>query len=519
MHKSDFTVLFDLDGTLLNTLGDLADAINGTLRAFGYPEKTDKEVLASIGSGLRKAIKTVMPGDPGDAEVDAAFKLLREEYRKCYLNRTAPYPGVPEMLRELRGRGFRIAVLSNKADEYTSGLVNKHFQGLVDAASGETQGVPLKPAPDSAFAMLSRVGGTPGRAVYVGDSEVDAATARNAGIPCVLVSWGFRDRSALEREAAGGDPDISESVRSIPIADNTDEAMKMILAAETSTRTLYISDLDGTLLNENAQFSEYTKRVIYELSQIGVNFSIATARSPASALKVIEPIRVTAPVILMNGALVYDTSEGRYLKVEGIPAGAALSIVGAMRRTGVSGFMYVMEGDGLRVYYENLDAPPLRMFYENRKRLFGKVFTKIETTYEDIIGSGARVIYFTLRGSKDDMSPVRDEFAKIDGIGTVVCDDDYTPDLCFLECFGSGVSKRAAVRYLRELGGFGRVVGFGDNLNDLPLFYECDERYAPENAKDELKAAATAVIGSNRDDGVARFLSSRFNLPDTDINR
>jgi hydroxymethylpyrimidine pyrophosphatase-like HAD family hydrolase len=112
------------------------------------------------------------------------------------------------------------------------------------------------------------------------------------------------------------------------------------------------------------------------------------------------------------------------------------------------------------------------------------------------------------------MSPIRDEFAKVPGTGSVVCDDDYTPDLCFLECFGSGVSKRAAVRFLRELGGYDRVVGFGDNLNDLPMFDECDECYAPENAKDELKAAAAAVIGSNREDGVARWLARRLNLRD-----
>ena len=537
MPHSDFTVLFDLDGTLLNTLGDLADAINFAVRTLGFPEKTDAEVLESIGNGLRRAVIKVLPEGQSDATIDAGLALLREQYKKCYMARTYPYPGVLELLNALRERGFRIGILSNKAEEFTSGLVKKHFSGLADAAAGERPGVPLKPAPDAVRAILSEIGGDPGRCVYVGDSEVDIATAGNAGIPCVLVSWGFRSRDVLVnacREAAAS----FAGADAIPIADDTAEALAALLAVEEVTlitesekqcppdrqslniyqksipgpkKTLYISDLDGTLLDGGARFSDYTLRVIHELISLGENFSVATGRSPASAIKVLEPIRVTAPVIMMNGALVYDTATSKYLRVEGLVPDAAPRVVDVMRRLGVDSFMYSMDGDSLKVYYENLSAAPLRKFHDDRSKAFGKVFTKT-ASFDEIINACGRIIYFVFRGSKREMIPIYDELIKIPGLEALICEDDYTPDLCFLESYGSGVSKSAAVRYLRELGGFDYVVGFGDNLNDLPLFTECDECYAPENAKDEVKAAATAIIGSNAEDGVARWLSRRLNM-------
>jgi len=217
--KNGKTAIFDLDGTLLNTLGDLADAINHTMRALGYPEKTDAEVLAAIGNGIRRAIVSVLPGGADAAEVETALALFREEYKNCYLNRTYPYPGIVDLLRTLKGMGYKIAVISNKSDTFTAGLVNKHFGPLIDAAFGERPGIPLKPAPDAVYEILSAVGADPGRTVYIGDSEVDAATARNANIPCILVSWGFRSRDSL----------ILSGAHSDSIVDTADEVLARIL--------------------------------------------------------------------------------------------------------------------------------------------------------------------------------------------------------------------------------------------------------------------------------------------------
>ena len=273
-----------------------------------------------------------------------------------------------------------------------------------------------------------------------------------------------------------------------------------------SKDTLYISDLDGTLFGADAALSAYTAQTINSLIDQGMRFSIATARSPASTFQLIAPIRVNAPIIMMNGVLIYDMRQKQYAKVEPIGSSAALAIVKIMRNLGAYSFMYAMEDQILNVYYETLEPPPLRMFYEERTRLFNKKFTET-ASFEAVINSGERVVYFMLRGARAEMELINSELLKVAGINSVVCDDNYVAGLCFLECFGVGASKSAAVRYLRETGGFRRVVGFGDNLNDLPLFAECDECYAPSNAMDAVKAAATAVIGSNAGDGIARWLS------------
>ena len=520
MSNVDFTVLFDLDGTLLNTLGDLADAINYTMRKLGYPEKTDAEVLAAIGSGLRRAIEIVLPEEADASEVDPALGILREQYAKCYMNRTHPYPGIMELLRELRADGYKIAVISNKTDAFTVGLINKHFKGLVDAAMGEQPGIPLKPDPEAVRTIISQVGGVPEKTVYIGDSDVDIATARNAGIPCVLVSWGFRSRELLL--GAGADP--------ASIADSAEEVLTKIRAiaarrkmdsnvgvrceneniSEREGKTLYISDLDGTLFDGDARISEYTAREINRLIRQGMHFTVATARSPASTFQLIEPINVNAPIIMMNGVLIYDPISRRYINVERIDAAAASGIAETMRRFGMNGFMYALCDNALMTYYTNLESKPLRMFYEERTRLFNKKFVKTES-FDKVIRSGKQVVYFMLRGVESELKPVCDEFVKIPGIKAILCEDNYIPELYFLECFGSGASKGKAVRYLRELGGYDLVVGFGDNMNDLPFFLECDECYAPENAQKDVKSAATAVIGANVSDGVARWLCGRFN--------
>ena len=259
-----YTVLFDLDGTLLDTLGDITDAINFALCTLGFPEKTKAEVRAAVGNGLRKAIEAALPdaatmataaATGGEAAttadaaadaaatttadaVDAAIRLYRERYQECYMNRTQPYPGIMDALRELAGRGYATVVLSNKSDTFTNNLVKHYFGGLVTAAAGERPGVPLKPAPDAVFDLLSRVGGDPGRAVYVGDSEVDIATAQNAGIPCILVSWGFRGREELMRACCGAIVNADEYAASAPIVDTVGECAASVPIVDTAGELL-----------------------------------------------------------------------------------------------------------------------------------------------------------------------------------------------------------------------------------------------------------------------------------------
>ena len=193
-------VLFDMDGTLLDTLADMAAAVNHILSVHGYPLRTVEEVRAFVGNGARKLMERALPPDvTGDA-----FEALLEEYRQWYeahaCVKTAPYPGVPAVLAALHRAGVRCAVVSNKPGGATRELAARFFPGL--PAFGQQDGIPAKPAPDMVYHALAELGVEASAAAYVGDSEVDVALARNAGLPLVAVSWGFRGREALEEAGA-----------------------------------------------------------------------------------------------------------------------------------------------------------------------------------------------------------------------------------------------------------------------------------------------------------------------------
>lgn len=188
-------ILFDMDGTLLDTLTDMQKAVNYVLEAFGYPLRSREEVRAFVGNGAARLIHRVLPEGvmpEWEAAVLAAYKRRYQDY-SCV--ETAPYEGIPALLAELERRGIRMAVVSNKPDETTRSLAARFFPGL--AAQGQRDGIAAKPAPDMVYAALEQLGLRPEETVYVGDSEVDVETARNAGLPVIGVAWGFRGRAAL----------------------------------------------------------------------------------------------------------------------------------------------------------------------------------------------------------------------------------------------------------------------------------------------------------------------------------
>ena len=196
------TVIFDLDGTLLDTLQDLADSTNYALAVHNMPARTLEEVRRFVGNGVGRLIHLAVPeGTPEDEEA-RCLADFRAHYLLNMENRTAPYPGVLELLEHLQAAGIRTAVVSNKFDGAVKGLCQNYFGSRIPVAIGESQGVARKPAPDTVFRALAELGAGADRAVYVGDSDVDIATARNAGLPCISVSWGFRDADFLTAHGA-----------------------------------------------------------------------------------------------------------------------------------------------------------------------------------------------------------------------------------------------------------------------------------------------------------------------------
>lgn len=192
------TFIFDLDGTLLNTLDDLAASVNYALRTHGMPERTLDEVRSFVGNGVRLLMERAIPEGSANPRFEETFATFRAYYMEHSLDTTRPYDGIPEMIHTLKQRGCRLAVVSNKFYAATQELI-RHFFPEITVAIGEheAEGIRKKPAPDTVFEALRQLGVGKEKAVYVGDSDVDLQTARNSGLPCISVLWGFRNRDFL----------------------------------------------------------------------------------------------------------------------------------------------------------------------------------------------------------------------------------------------------------------------------------------------------------------------------------
>lgn len=193
MFKS---VIFDLDGTLLNTLEDLHDAVNYTLNYFSLATRKLSETRKFVGNGVKNLILRALPEDKKDM-VDIALPVFKEYYGAHKAVKTAPYSGIIEMLEVLSQKGIKSAIVSNKYDLAVKELQRSTFDGLIDYALGEKEGLKRKPEPDSVFYAMEQIGAQKESCVFVGDSETDILTAKNAGLKCIAVTWGFRDEEEL----------------------------------------------------------------------------------------------------------------------------------------------------------------------------------------------------------------------------------------------------------------------------------------------------------------------------------
>lgn len=198
MKKYD-TVIFDMDGTILNTLEDLKDAMNYILRTHGYPEKTLEECRRAVGNGARRFLADMLPAGERDPDFEELLKEYGVYYQAHAQIRTRPYDGIIALMDALKEKQVKMAIVSNKGDGAVKKLNEEYFGDRIKTAVGERAGIRRKPEPDAVLEALKILGSEKGSALYVGDSEVDYHTAANAGMACVLVSWGFRDRKQLEQ--------------------------------------------------------------------------------------------------------------------------------------------------------------------------------------------------------------------------------------------------------------------------------------------------------------------------------
>lgn len=205
-------IIFDLDGTLLNTLEDLRDSTNFALGQLGFPQRSTDEVRRFVGNGVARLIHLAVPEGTNKAAEEQCLAVFKDHYKNNMTNITAPYPGIIELLGELQRLGIRSAVVSNKFEPAVIGLCRNYFGPLIDLAVGQVENRRKKPASDGVLYAMEQLGAKPENTVYAGDSEVDALTARNAKLPCIGVSWGFRPRGVLEDAGVEYIADCAEDI-------------------------------------------------------------------------------------------------------------------------------------------------------------------------------------------------------------------------------------------------------------------------------------------------------------------
>lgn len=193
------TAVFDLDGTLLDTLGDLRDSVNYALEKNGFPKRSTEEIRSFVGNGIRLLMERAVPENTPTVETDKCFVDFKAHYADNSAVLTKPYDGIVELLKNLKKNEVKTAVVSNKADFAVKSLIDTYFPELFDCALGERDGIRRKPAPDSVFAAIEQIGADIKKCVYIGDSDVDIMTANNSGLSCIAVTWGFRDKDVLEK--------------------------------------------------------------------------------------------------------------------------------------------------------------------------------------------------------------------------------------------------------------------------------------------------------------------------------
>ena len=274
-----------------------------------------------------------------------------------------------------------------------------------------------------------------------------------------------------------------------------------------SAKTLFISDLDGTLLNKSAELTPRSADAIKRLLTEGYSFTIATARTAPSVLNIFRDIDLRLPITLLNGVMIYDLTTQKYSKVEYMQRSDILAIIDAARAHKIDVLLYrISEADFEVTRYfatdgnERLTSIFMDDIVDRRRGVDANIYGQSKIAVTDDIA------YFTFADTREHLQPVYEIVSQIPGVAVVLSKDDYTDDGWFLECFSADASKANATRWVRENYGYDYVVAFGDNANDIEFVAQADEGYAPENAIPETKAAAKAIIASNADNGVAQWL-------------
>lgn len=268
-------------------------------------------------------------------------------------------------------------------------------------------------------------------------------------------------------------------------------------------KTLFVSDLDGTLLNGDAMISDVTADVINRAISRGLHFTVSTARTPTTALKILEKLDLQLPVMMMNGVLIYDMKQQKYLQKAVIDPTTVMVVLGLIKTKGLDCFLYSLEENEFFAYYDSVASTSLNYFRNERIMKFDKRFTEVADLS---LVAGKDIIYCVLREPKQQLEGLYRDLSVVKGVKAEFYPDVYHDEYYMLEIYSENASKKEALSYLRTTRHYDRIVGFGDNLNDIPLFDASDYFYAVSNAHPDIQNMANEVIASNEEDGVAMFI-------------
>lgn len=272
-------------------------------------------------------------------------------------------------------------------------------------------------------------------------------------------------------------------------------------------KNLYVSDLDGTLLNSNEEITPFSINNLNKLIKEGLNFTIATARTPATVMDIIKNLDIKLPLILMNGVVIYDKSKEEYIDIKEFDNETAFSVLDVLDKKCKNYLLYTIKNNHMYVYYKEFFNEAEIDFYNGRKDKRLKTFVKTNDYRKSVEDS--KIINIVAMDKEESIEKINSQLKDIENIKNITVNhytDIYNPSWCFMEIYSSKASKAKGIEFVSDYLECKNLITFGDNLNDIPMFLISDRCYAMENADERLKKISTKVIGNNNDDAVVKFL-------------
>ena len=273
---------------------------------------------------------------------------------------------------------------------------------------------------------------------------------------------------------------------------------------------LFVTDLDGTLLNSNKEVSIKSTEILNKLIDNGVNFTVATARTPATVVDLLQDVNLKLPAVLMNGVLLYDIKEEKYINIKEIGKDTVDKVFDVLNKFDKNAMVYGIRNNHLWVYHKEFEYSWEYNFYKERADRKQKTFLKVEN-YQECINE-SKIINFIVFDKYEKIKGIYEELKKIDEISVEYYEDIYEKGCYFLEAYSAEASKANGIKLLSDYIEHDKLICFGDNLNDIPMFELADECYATANAVERVKEISTNVIGSCDEDGVALFMEKKLKV-------